>query len=344
MSFPLGNRSCVYTYMVEQSKMTDKLLNRYLSGEATEAERLQVAEWVGESEQNATELNELRMISEAFLLSDPKDGKMEIGARRRSHRRIIVWSCIGSAVAAVLAVGALFLGFSGRMDNASESNLLAVTTLSAPVGQQTETILTDGTRVCLNSGSVLEILPTVGGERRVRLDGEAFFDVAKVEGQSFTVYAGPVNVKVLGTAFDVNSYRESASVVLVRGSVKVESQLTDGEGTIEYQLVPGQMFLRKPETGSGTITDVEAEDFVSWTRGYIQLDRLTLDEILGQLKDYYGVRIDASAISGDSYVFSGKLELCPSLDATLDNLSVLVPVSYTKSEENSYCVITKRHR
>jgi len=320
--------------------MTDALINRYLMGEATEAERLQVAEWADESEANAEKLNQLRSINEMFLLADVSERK----SQKSTRRHMFVWACACSAVAAVLLVGVLFFGLHRSEEPASVTNALAVSTLHAPVGQQTESILSDGTRVCLNSGSVLEILPTVDGERRVRLNGEAFFDVAKVEGQSFVVYAGPVNVKVLGTAFDVNSYRESASVVLMRGSVKVESRLEGEEGTIEYQLVPGQMFLRKPETGSGTITDVEPEDFVSWTKGYIQLDRLTLDEILGQLKDYYGVDIDVTGITEGPDVFSGKLELCPSLDATLDNLSILAPVSYSKPGDNVYCIASKRRR
>ena len=155
-----------------------QLLLKYLRGDATLDERLEVMNWARCSEENRKELETLRRIYEVLLLSDCDDAA---GKRKRSIH-IVKWIA-SAAVAAAVAAGVWFFGFM----NDEVPQTLAVATLEAPVGHQTMTVLNDGTQIRLNSGSRLEVIAGNGTERRVNLHGEAYFDVARNPDMPFLV-------------------------------------------------------------------------------------------------------------------------------------------------------------
>ena len=230
---------CVHYYVESAKTMTQETLRKYINGDASDEERLEVLHWAEESEDNRKELMAYRSLCNALIFngkSDKKASRNELGRKRRAviFRRAV--EIIG--VAAAIAVG-VFFGFR----HLETDTPIAVETLSAPAGLITESILSDGTKICLNAGSKLEIINYKKNERRVRLCGEAYFDVTRDEMRPFIVETGKIAVRVLGTEFDVNSKGDEHSVVLVRGAVQVDSQ-TDEE-TLSYRLVPGQR-LKKP--------------------------------------------------------------------------------------------------
>ena len=216
---------------------------------------------------------------------------------------------------------------------------IAVETLSAPAGLITESILSDGTRICLNAGSKLEIINYKKNERRVRLYGEAYFDVSRDEKRPFIVETDKIAVRVLGTEFDVNSKGDEHSVVLVRGAVQVDSQ-TDAE-TLTYRLVPGQRFLRNPSDGSGNITQVTTEDYTSWINGYLKFEKLPVEQVILKIQDYYGICIRHDGLAQDAYPITGKLDLRTRVDTALVNLEFLAPVNFEKISDNEYRVTMK---
>ena len=248
--------------------MTQETLRKYINGDASDEERLEVLHWAEESEDNRKELMAYRSLCNTLIFNgelEKRASQNELGKKRRAviFRRAV--KAVG--VAAAIAVG-VFFGFRHHETDTP----IAVETLSAPAGLITESILSDGTKICLNAGSKLEIINYKKNERRVRLYGEAYFDVTRDEMRPFIVETGKIAVRVLGTEFDVNSKGDEHSVVLVRGAVQVDSQ-TDAE-TLTYRLVPGQRFLRNPSDGSGNITQVTTEDYTSWINGYLKFEKL----------------------------------------------------------------------
>ena len=256
----------------------------------------------------------------------------ELGKKRRAviFRRAV--KAVG--VAAAIAVG-VFFGFRQNETDTS----IAVETLSAPAGLITESILSDGTKICLNAGSKLEIINYKKNERRVRLYGEAYFDVTRDEMRPFIVETGKIAVRVLGTEFDVNSKGDEHSVVLVRGAVQVDSQ-TDEE-TLSYRLVPGQRFSRNPSDGSGNIAHVTTEDYTSWINGYLKFEKLPLGQVILKIQDYYGICICHDGLPEDAYPITGKLDLRTRVDTALVNLEFLAPVNFEKISDNEYRVTMK---
>lgn len=310
--------------------MTRETLEKYLRGDASDTERMEVLHWAEESDENRKELAAYRSLCNILIFNGEFKHTIKRGRRRA---RILHWS-VSVAAAAAVTLGV----FSGVRQYRTETPL-AVETLSAPAGLITESILSDGTRVSLNAGSKLEIINYKKNERRVRLEGEAYFDVTRDEKRPFIVETDKIAVRVLGTEFDVNSNGDEHSVVLVHGSVQVDSQ-TDKEA-LSYRLVPGQRFTRNPENGSGNITQVNTEDYTSWTNGYLKFEKLPVGQIILKIQDYYGINIRCDGLPEDAFPITGKLDLRTRVDTALVNIEFLAPVNFEKVSENEYRVTMK---
>lgn len=315
--------------------MTQETLRKYINGDASDEERLEVLHWAEESEDNRKELMAYRSLCNTLIFNgelEKRASQNELGKKRRAviFRRAV--KAVG--VAAAIAVG-VFFGFRHHETDTP----IAVETLSAPAGLITESILSDGTKICLNAGSKLEIINYKKNERRVRLYGEAYFDVTRDEMRPFIVETGKIAVRVLGTEFNVNSKGDEHSVVLVRGAVQVDSQ-TDEE-TLSYRLVPGQRFSRNPSDGSGNITHVSTEDYTSWTNGYLKFEKLPVGQVILKIQDHYGICIRHDGLPEDAYPITGKLDLRTRVDTALVNLEFLAPVNFEKISDNEYRVTMK---
>ena len=315
--------------------MTQETLRKYINGDASDEERLEVLHWAEESEDNRKELMAYRSLCNTLIFNgelEKRASQNELGKKRRAviFRRAV--KAVG--VAAAIAVG-VFFGFR----HLKTDTPIAVETLSAPAGLITESILSDGTKICLNAGSKLEIINYKKNERRVRLYGEAYFDVTRDEMRPFIVETGKIAVRVLGTEFDVNSKGDEHSVVLVRGAVQVDSQ-TDEE-TLSYRLVPGQRFSRNPSDGSGNIAHVTTEDYTSWINGYLKFEKLPVGQVILKIQDYYGICIRHDGLPEDAYPITGKLDLRTRVDTALVNLEFLAPVNFEKISDNEYRVTMK---
>lgn len=315
--------------------MTQETLRKYINGDASDEERLEVLHWAEESEDNRKELMAYRSLCNTLIFNgelEKSASQNELGKKRRAviFRRTL--KAVG--VAAAIAVG-VFFGFRHLETDTS----IAVETLSAPAGLITESILSDGTKICLNAGSKLEIINYKKNERRVRLHGEAYFDVTRDEMRPFIVETGKIAVRVLGTEFNVNNKGDEHSVVLVRGAVQVDSQAD--EETLSYRLVPGQRFSRNPSDGSGNITHVSTEDYTSWTNGYLKFEKLPVGQVILKIQDYYGICIRHDGLPEDAYPITGKLDLRTRVDTALVNLEFLAPVNFEKISDNEYRVTMK---
>lgn len=311
-------------------KVDFELVNRYLRGEASGEERIQVMKWVEESESNREEFMAMRKIYDASLMDEDAvaAGKH---ADSHGHRAVRILKTVASmAAAASLAAGVTYFLAVGGAD---EENL-AVQSFLAPEGHRTEAVLSDGTMICLNSGSRLEILSSGKNERRVRLDGEAYLNVAHNEDRPFILETSEMEVKVLGTSFDVSTYGNVHSVVLVEGSVEVNNAVSSEKTVIE----PDQMYVFDRSTGQSGVKYVDALSMVTWKDGYLNLQNMTVEELFSRLEHYYGVRIICSDDSKDTFTMSGKLILESRIDTVMDNLATLLDMKYSRLSEDMITV------
>ncbi len=226
-----------------------------------------------------------------------------------------------------LGIGALLRFNSGEKQQeepiAVASNLIQK---SNPAGVKSKHILPDGSTVFLNAASSIEYPKTFGADARVvKLQGEAFFQVAKDVNRPFRVFlANDFEVVVLGTTFNVNANLQSPEVALVEGKVKV----TAGQSGHSLELSPGQMAIFDKDQHAFTSSSFDAAYITGWKDGYLMFKDATLDEVIEKLHVWYGIDITVSnkSKSGDwSYTGTFKNE---SLENVLLSMSILRNFNY----------------
>ena len=177
-------------------------------------------------------------------------------------------------------------------------------TIIVPRKGEYQLILADGSKVYLNSESKLRF-PTrfEGKERRVYLEGEGYFEVAKDTAKPFIVEAKEVDVRVLGTSFNVSAYvsEQAVRTTLVDGKVRVGDRLT-GKGEI---IVPGQQ--AEWEDGTFTTKEVDTSIYTAWINGKFYFEGATLEEITSQLERWYDIDFFFTSEKVKRFAFAGVI-------------------------------------
>lgn len=161
--------------------------------------------------------------------------------------------------------------------------------LSIPRGETFKVILSDGTEVLLNSDSRLAY-PTVfkGKERVVSLEGEAYFNVTKDAEHPFIVNSGNVQVRVLGTEFNMCSYSpDDVRITLIEGKVAV----SDTCSLQSVEIKPGQS-AHLVSDGTFAVEEVDTESFLYWKEGFFYFDDVTLVDMMKEIGKWYNIDVD----------------------------------------------------
>lgn len=161
--------------------------------------------------------------------------------------------------------------------------------LSIPRGETFKVILSDGTEVLLNSDSRLSY-PTVfkGKERVVSLEGEAYFNVTKDAEHPFIVNSGNVQVRVLGTEFNMCSYSpDDVRITLIEGKVAV----SDTCSLQSVEIKPGQS-AHLVSGGTFAVEEVDTESFLYWKEGFFYFDDVTLVDMMKEIGKWYNIDVD----------------------------------------------------
>jgi ferric-dicitrate binding protein FerR (iron transport regulator) len=205
--------------------------------------------------------------------------------------------------------------------------------LVVPYGKRSQLDLSDGTKVWLNSGSVLEFPVAFAGESRdVRLSGEMYIEVAEDVRKPFVVHTADFQVQVYGTKFNISAYGDddSQSVVLVEGKVSVKVDSND-----EMFLAPNDMLTYRHRQWDRKNVDVTA--YLSWKDSYIMLEHTPVDEVLRQLKRYYNLSFNIhDDVSFASKTCTGKIYLSDNLDDVMETIALLSSTRYVRNGKMIY--------
>ncbi|WP_298501723.1 FecR family protein [uncultured Maribacter sp.] len=167
--------------------------------------------------------------------------------------------------------------------------------LTVPYGKKFDIVLSDGTSVFLNSGSSIRypVKFIKGLNRQVFLNGEAFFDVTTDESHPFIVDTEELNVQVLGTKFNVQTYEEDSrvDVVLVEGKVGMDSQKKLNYNENEIVLEPGFKGTYNKIEKNITTKKVNTSVYTSWVTGTVVFRNRPFKEIVKKLERLYNVTI-----------------------------------------------------
>jgi ferric-dicitrate binding protein FerR (iron transport regulator) len=177
----------------------------------------------------------------------------------------------------------------------------------APLGQSTQVVLSDGTKVHLNSGSVLRFSEFSNNtNRKVYLDGEAYFEVTSDKTKMFIVETQKLDFKVFGTSFNIEAYKNQdyTKVALIEGSLGVF-----GKNDIEiYRLLPNQIITCNLHKNSFNIQKNENMDmYVGWREGIASFKNEPLINISKKLERWYNVKIIFEDKKIEDKLFTGSI-------------------------------------
>ncbi|MNX55239.1 fec operon regulator FecR [compost metagenome] len=159
-------------------------------------------------------------------------------------------------------------------------------------GEHAAIMLSDGTKIWLNAGSLLKYPAKFKGDtREVYLTGEAFFDVAKDKKHPFIIHTNKMDTKVLGTSFNVQAYPDNATqeVSVLTGRVNVKSIVTEEN----VYVTPGQKVVFKSKSNKlQAFTDIPVNSISLWRKNIIVFEDAPLPEVIATINRKYNVTIE----------------------------------------------------
>ena len=224
--------------------------------------------------------------------------------------------------------------------NEVEKEALVYNTLTVPYGKRFEVQLSDGTHVNLNAGTSLKypVKFIKGEDRRVFLDGEAYFNVAKDANHPFVVNADMVNVRVLGTQFNISSYPEDENIntVLVEGSVSVYKKEEAYHINTATNLKPGFKATWQKKENQITVEEADTEMYTAWIDGRVIFRRVTFENIIKKLERHYNVVIINNNQSLNNVEFGASFDI-ETIEQVFETLNANYDIDYTI--ENNQIII-----
>jgi transmembrane sensor len=256
------------------------LIHRYLSGAASRSEIALFFRLLESGELNPLIEDQLRY-----------DLRQELSTIRKINRERTGWQ-IGIAASILLCVVSLWLlSRHNEIPKAEPTNLVS-TTKNVALGQIDSVLLSDGTKVWLNAGSKIEYPEKFdGGERKVKISGEAFFDVTHNAKVPFVIETEQKQVKVYGTSFNVKSYKDEKFTVAVKnGKVGVK----EVNGDKEWLLTKNDLITYSEKSKVILLKNQNLETVLAWKQGDIIFDGKSLNEILPAIQRKYNIKIKLS--------------------------------------------------
>lgn len=343
-----------------------EVIVRYLDDTSSEGDSQRLRQWLDEDEENRSILHSFKRIwsvsdasrQSAFLEdlnleedwdiikakmdeSKPAAKKNRSGSIQTIRRKQSFMSVL-LKVAAVVLVAAVSVVLTLQYTSFKDAEYEPVfRVISTNAGERANVDLGDGTRVTLNAESRIEV-PDVftNTERYVKVSGQAFFDVAPDETRPFFVETEHITVQVIGTAFDVRSYSNEASMhVAVReGTV----ELKNNSGPAQTMLVnKGQLGWIDIDEGQIELGNIEDMDFYTgWLDGRLIFKSSPFDEALNQIRRWFNVEIDLN-LSDTSILekeFTADLKM-RSIESVFNAIAISMNLEYRMDEDGERITI-----
>ena len=275
-------------------EIDEEVLVAFLKGELDAAQAAAVEAWYDRSAANRRMLGQVYYI---LYVSDRINDAAGIdverslrqfkrrmhAGRRISLRRIAVRAAAAAAVAVILLAG-------GVTTVSLSKRLAQPLTVITHLGERSQVVLPDGTKVWLNSKSRLEYPSSFGRRsRRVTLCGEGYFEVAHDERKPFVVETGQYDVRVLGTTFNVHAYSEDEDyqITLATGSLLVDG----GRESRSVRLRPGEQGFFERTSGMLSLRRVNVDHVLSWQEDKLYFRAEPLASIARTLERQFNVDI-----------------------------------------------------
>lgn len=328
--------------------MIKELLQKYLNDNCSDQEFEEIVRWVQEEAQKKEgrrwvleDWQSFTPDSEAYdeqkfsALLDKIHHKINLNSSSESKivsiNKVSVWLGRVAAVLFLPLLGILIYMFSNNnlQHNIFSGNVMDSLEIIAPVGSRTVVQLADGTEVNLNYGSRIKY-PRVftGKKREVELVGEGYFDVTTNPKKPFVVKTAKLNIKALGTEFNVKAYPNDdvIATTLIEGKVVIEKHIAEDKAEAIGALVPNQHVAFNTTTGKIESTKGKVDKYIGWKEGKLVFDNEPIEQVAQRLNRMFNVDIEIDEDVKDySYTVTFVNDR---LFLILDLMTKITPVSY----------------
>lgn len=304
-------------------------IRSYLRGELSKPEEEALLDWVNQSHENLGEFQAF-VRDNQFNINSSGDSekaweRFQVRLGKREHKPAIAFlHSRWSKIAAILLI-AMVAGFWGVRFWPDKQSETVFSELFVPFGEKMQIDLQDGTKVWLNSGTVFRYPEHFSEKTRtVEIVGEGFFEVAEDKSHPFIVKTPDFEVKVLGTSFNLSSYKddEAKSLELLSGTV----QLSTNDKQQKVKLVPGEKATLRKQENSLKITRTDTGSIASWRNNTLEFNDMSLLEISKLLERQFNVNIHIKKEELKQIKFSGRFKSDEGLDKLLKILKQTSPI------------------
>lgn len=305
-----------------ETLLNDDSFIRWLSNKSSEEEQAYWQEWLSrdparkELVEQARELTGVAELDEPIISEPEKELERLMAAleKKESHtgrkaqpqtrgyyRLKPFWGSVAAGILMLITI--LGVWVNEQNNNTISSEKTSVTQKKQEFetgnGEKKYLTLSDGSTIILNANSKLKYLSTVkkGQDIGVRLQGEAYFDIAHYEGKdqrSFTVYTSDGTVEVLGTEFAVKTASEGTRAVLEKGKIQVivDSDRAHNKKKTNVVLVPGELAQFNSKLDEIERSKVNTRVYTSWINDTWVFDETPLRQVADRLEDTFGVEVE----------------------------------------------------
>lgn len=344
--YVVSSRSVVFILNGYCKFMNDQILIRFITRRCSAEEIEQIERWIAEDSSNVDKLFETERLwnlkdESRFSAEQEVDRAYERFLVRQKTKslqrsmtpRVLNWIRYSAAAA---VIGLLSLNLYQMQQGEGPSGL---NTVEVAKGEKASITLSDGTEVWLNAETKITYPSQFAAKtRRVSIEGEAYFKVAKDAGKPFIVNGNGFNINVLGTQFNVSAHSgEDVRIALKEGEISVdtadsESYLIDTPG---YQ-------LQLTTAGVNTLQETDVATIDSWTRGEFVFTAQSLATIVKSLERTFDIPIVLSDENLARELFNCRVKAGASLFDIMDLLSETKRISY-RSSADSVVVIENQY-
>ncbi|MDO5523447.1 MAG: FecR family protein [Bacteroidia bacterium] len=317
-------------------KSDKKIIEKVISGTSTKEDAREVADWFSSSVEGQQYLSDMLDKDAFFMEEGLNEWENMISAHRSdallakinrqiSRKKIIrLTLSVAAALLPLIVVTGFLAQLSNRYDLFGAGHYSEI---YVPKGEKMQILFQDGSRAYLNSDTRLRYPEKFGlRHRKIFLEGEAYFQVSSNKKRPFIVNTGETSVKVLGTSFNVNAYKDNKEIRVVLDEGKIVFAARDNE----YKLNPGQKFIYNTENKQLYLVNVRGPDEESmWKSNYIRLSDTPLEETLRILDRKFDIPFKVVDKKALAYSFN-LLSEDKSLSYILNELEKIAPVKFTE--------------
>lgn len=323
----------------------------YLNEELSEEDSLEVQKWILLSDQNRKKFDQIKSIYDSSKIKkytvDVEKALEDVRQNFKNPEQKSQLFSYLQKIAAILFLpllisGILYFMFHQKLEATDQ---IAYNEVSGIPGTHSVITLGDGTKVWLNSTSVIKYPVKFQKTRDVFLKGEAFFEVKSDKSNPFIVHTTRFDVKATGTKFNVEAYRDDVSqtVTLEKGVVDVSRLNNTGKPIDSARLLPNQQALVFQKSNSISVKDVDIDRYISWKEGRLIFKNESMGVVINTINRYYNVDIQIKDPVVKGYMYRATFDNEP-LNDILNLIKMTSPVVITEAKriKNSDGTFSKR--